>query len=77
MPRLAGIQCPAHLVHHCGRCDARRFVHHHQILVLEEGEVVERGTHDELMLADGRYRELHDRQYAWETNRFVNPGEDY
>ena len=28
-------------------------------------------------LNDGRYRELHDRQYAWEANRFVNPGEDY
>ncbi len=48
-----------------------------QILVLEDGAIVERGTHDELMLVGGRYRELHDRQYDWETNRFVNPGEDY
>jgi subfamily B ATP-binding cassette protein MsbA len=48
-----------------------------QILVLEDGTIVERGTHDELMLVGGRYRELHDRQYDWETNRFVNPGEDY
>ncbi len=48
-----------------------------QILVLEHGEIVERGTHDELMLIGGRYRELHDRQYEWEANRFVNPGEDY
>jgi ABC-type multidrug transport system fused ATPase/permease subunit len=48
-----------------------------QILVLEGGEVVERGTHTELMQLGGRYRELHDRQYAWETDRFINPGEDF
>ena len=48
-----------------------------QILVLEAGEVVERGTHKELYALDGRYRVLHDRQYAWEANAFVNPGEDY
>ena len=48
-----------------------------QILVLEAGEIVERGTHAELMALQGRYRELHDQQYAWEGNLFVNPGEDY
>lgn len=48
-----------------------------QILVLEVGEVVEQGTHAELYALGGRYRELHDRQYAWEENTFVNPGEDY
>lgn len=48
-----------------------------QILVLEAGEIIERGTHAELYAASGRYRELHDRQYAWEANTFVNPGEDY
>jgi subfamily B ATP-binding cassette protein MsbA len=48
-----------------------------QILVLEAGEVVERGTHAELMAHGGRYRDLHDRQYAWEQDRFVNPGEDF
>ncbi len=48
-----------------------------QILVLEGGEVVERGTHTELYARGGRYRELHDRQNAWEGNAFVNPGEDY
>jgi ATP-binding cassette, subfamily B, putative efflux pump len=48
-----------------------------QILVLEGGEVVERGTHAELMDRAGRYRELHDRQYALESDRFINPGEDF
>jgi len=47
-----------------------------QILVLEAGEIVERGTHTELMMLGGRYRELHDRQYAWERERYVNPGEE-
>ena len=28
------------------------------------------------MALGGRYRDLHDRQYAWEANRFVNPGEE-
>lgn len=48
-----------------------------QILVLENGEVVERGSHEELIARDGRYKELHDRQYRWERNRFINPGEDF
>ena len=48
-----------------------------QILVIEDGEVVERGTHGELLAADGRYREIYDKQYKLETNRFVNPGEDW
>ena len=48
-----------------------------QIVVLEHGEIVECGTHAELMARGGRYKELHDQQYAWESNLFVNPGEDY
>jgi subfamily B ATP-binding cassette protein MsbA len=48
-----------------------------QILVLEGGEIVERGTHDELLAANGRYRQLHDKQYKIERDRFVNPGEDF
>ncbi|HEX6940575.1 MAG TPA: ABC transporter ATP-binding protein, partial [Longimicrobiales bacterium] len=47
-----------------------------QILVLEGGEIVERGTHAELMARGGRYRELHDRQHRIESDRFVNPGEE-
>ena len=46
-----------------------------QILVIEDGEIVERGTHDELMTLGGRYRDLYERQHRWERNRFVNPGE--
>ena len=48
-----------------------------QILVMEGGEVVERGTHEELLARDGRYRQLYDKQYKLETNRFINPGEDW
>ena len=48
-----------------------------QILVLEHGEIVERGTHAELLALGGRYRTLHDKQYALETDRFINPGEDF
>ncbi len=48
-----------------------------QILVLEGGEIVERGTHDELLERNGRYRQLYDKQYKIETNRFINPGEDW
>ena len=48
-----------------------------QILVMEGGEIVERGTHEELLARDGRYRQLYDKQYKLETNRFINPGEDW
>ena len=48
-----------------------------QILVLEHGEIVESGTHDELLAREGRYRQLYDKQYRFEKDRFINPGEDF
>jgi ABC-type multidrug transport system fused ATPase/permease subunit len=48
-----------------------------QILVLEAGEIVERGTHAELIELGGRYKTLYDKQYKFESDRFINPGEDF
>ena len=48
-----------------------------QILVIEAGEIVERGTHEELLATGGRYRQLYDKQYRFERDRFINPGEDF
>ena len=48
-----------------------------QILVLEDGQIVERGSHPELIALGGRYRTLHDRQSGIERDRFINPGEDF
>jgi ABC-type multidrug transport system fused ATPase/permease subunit len=48
-----------------------------QILVLEGGQIIERGTHAELLAFEGRYRHLYDKQYKFEMDRFVNPGEDF
>jgi subfamily B ATP-binding cassette protein MsbA len=48
-----------------------------QILVLEGGEIVEQGTHAELLAANGRYRQLYEKQYNLDTDRFINPGEDF
>jgi subfamily B ATP-binding cassette protein MsbA len=47
-----------------------------QILVLEEGQIVERGTHAELLAMHGRYKQLYDRQYGVEKDIYVNPGEE-
>lgn len=47
------------------------------ILVVEGGEIFERGTHDELIAMGGRYKQLYDKQYRFEQNLFVNPGEDF
>jgi subfamily B ATP-binding cassette protein MsbA len=46
-----------------------------QILVLEAGVIVERGTHEELLTLRARYFDLYTRQAGLEANRFVNPGE--
>jgi ABC-type multidrug transport system fused ATPase/permease subunit len=48
-----------------------------QILVLEGGQIIERGTHGELIALGGRYRQLYDKQYNFEFERFINPGEDF
>ncbi len=47
-----------------------------QILVVESGEIVERGNHEQLISMDGRYKQLYDKQYLFEQNLFINPGED-
>ena len=47
----------------------------HQILVVEDGMIVERGSHEQLLGAEGRYFDLYTRQAGLEANRFVNPGE--
>lgn len=46
-----------------------------QILVVQEGRILERGTHESLYAAQGRYFELYNKQYAVETNLFLAPGE--
>ena len=45
-----------------------------QILVLEHGEIVERGTHAELLALGGRYRTLYDKQYTLRSRPLHQPG---
>jgi len=46
-----------------------------QILVVEAGRIVERGTHASLYAAGGRYRDLYDKQHGLEANLFLAAGE--
>jgi ABC-type multidrug transport system fused ATPase/permease subunit len=46
-----------------------------QILVVEAGKILERGTHTSLYAAVGRYRELYDKQHGLEANLFLATGE--
>ena len=47
----------------------------HQILVVEEGQIRERGTHEFLLRAGGRYFDLYTRQHQLDQNLFLAPGE--
>jgi ABC-type multidrug transport system fused ATPase/permease subunit len=46
-----------------------------QILVIEAGLIVERGTHESLYRLGGRYYDLYTRQHGLEANLFLAPGE--
>jgi len=46
-----------------------------QILVVEQGRIVEHGTHEDLYALRGRYYDLYTRQHGVETNLFLAPGE--
>ncbi|MGH9647494.1 MAG: ATP-binding cassette domain-containing protein, partial [Bryobacteraceae bacterium] len=46
-----------------------------QILVVENGRIVEHGTHETLFAQQGRYWDLYTRQHGLEANLFLAPGE--
>jgi len=46
-----------------------------QILVVEGGRIVERGTHESLYARQGRYWDLYTRQHGIDSNLFLAPGE--
>jgi subfamily B ATP-binding cassette protein MsbA len=48
-----------------------------KILVVEAGKIFESGTHEQLLELNGRYKQLYDKQYQFEKNQFINPGEDF
>ena len=47
-----------------------------QILVMDEGEIVERGTHPELISLGGLYHRLYEKQYGLMKDLYINPGEE-
>ena len=51
-------------------------VRSHEVpLLIEHGQIIERGTHAQLFALGGRYFDLYTRQAGLEANRFLNPGE--
>ena len=46
-----------------------------QILVVEDGRIIERGTHESLYAEHGRYYDLYTKQHGVEANMFLAPGE--
>jgi subfamily B ATP-binding cassette protein MsbA len=46
-----------------------------QILVIEEGRIIERGTHTSLYALGGRYFDLYTKQHGLQENLFLAPGE--
>lgn len=46
-----------------------------QILVVEGGRIIERGNHETLYAAGGRYYDLYTKQHGVEMNLFLAPGE--
>jgi hypothetical protein len=44
--------------------------------VLDGGEIVERGTHVQLMRESGLYRRLYEKQYGLMHDLYINPGEE-
>jgi subfamily B ATP-binding cassette protein MsbA len=48
--------------------------HAHKIVVIEDGEIVEAGRHEELLSRDGSYRKLYALQNAWPDSRVSSDG---